>query len=72
MRKWVILLAITLSSCGSLEPVRLPLPPPLVTPTVTRDEVKCLSDDAYERLVIRDRLKDARIKTLTDVIKSTH
>lgn len=64
---------LSLSGCGAtLEPVRLEVPPSLTLPTIPAEALTCLSDDAYEALVVRDTLLRARIKTLEDIILTTH
>lgn len=74
MKRLILISAIILlvSSCSTIEPVKLPLPPPLVVPTIQPEDLSCLSDEAYDALVKRDKLKSARIQTLIDIIKSTH
>lgn len=68
-----LLLAATLilSSCSTWNtkyvPVSLPLPPPL-TVNLTEEELACLSDTTYEKIVLMDK----RIKTLEGIILSTH
>ncbi len=51
---------------------RLPLPPPIQYPTVKSAEMACLSDQTYLALVERDSLCRARVRTLENIIKSTH
>jgi hypothetical protein len=56
-----------LSSCVSIPTApHLALPPPL--PELSEIELDCLSDQSYE-LVIRYR---ERVRTLEEIIKSTH
>lgn len=62
---------ISLSSCSTVT-VKLPLPPPLDVPTIQAEELACLADDTYHQLVDRDILKTERIKTLEEIIRSTH
>lgn len=69
--KLSLLLAVTLilSSCTTVKyiPVSLPLPPPL-TVNLTEEELACLSDTTYEKIVLMDK----RIKTLEGIIRSSH
>ena len=67
---WILLSAITLSSCAYPVPVKLPLPEPQTYPTIKAEDLKCLSDKVYEALVIRDEMKTRRIETLTKIIKA--
>lgn len=76
MRLKVILVAIILSVVSGCEstpsvPV-LPLPPPLVLPMVEEGGLACLGNDAYLRLVERDAMLQARLRTLEGIIRSTH
>jgi len=75
MKKLILLsLAITLVvSCSQrVITVALPLPPPLVVPTLDATALECLADDTYQVLVQRDKLKSARIETLENIIRTTH
>ncbi len=55
------ILIIMVSSCCANdvrhEPVLLPVPVESLLPAVAADEVACLDDDAYARLVERERLR---------------
>lgn len=67
---------IVLPAC-SQAPVRyvsepLPLPPPPVLPALTADDLACLSDDAYQRLVLRDMWRRQYAETLQAIIRATH
>ncbi len=63
----------TLSACCTTPgQVRLPLPPPVQYPTVKSAELSCLTDQTYLALVERDSLCRARVRTLENIIKSTH
>jgi len=53
-------------------PVELPLPPPLILPTIAEPELACLSDEAYLRLAERDTACRERVKTLEGIIRATH
>ena len=50
----------------------LQLPPQITYPIIAPEEVSCLSDDVFQKIKIRDKLKSARIETLTNIIKATH
>ncbi len=69
----LILLAIISSSCATVVPVqaRLQLPPDLVLPTIQSVELQCLTDAAYDRMMLRDIALRARVDTLKDIILST-
>ena len=62
-------LIISLSSCTTVKfvPVAIPLPPPLQV-NLTEEELACLSDTTYDKIVLMDK----RIITLENIIKSTH
>ena len=73
---------LSLSACGTT-PVttRLEVPPELKVPTVPADKMICveypdgkyrLPPKTYEALAVRDTLKTERIKTLEEIIRSTH
>ena len=74
--KWASLSAaiiLSLSGCDTMsEKVELPLPPPLTYPSITAEELQCLSDKTYEALVVRDTMCRTRVETLEDIIRSTH
>lgn len=85
MRKsaWPLAVAITLTAIGSLagcasqpevryvtEP--LPLPARPVLPRLSAEDVACLSEDAYRRLVERDMGRRHYAEELEAVIRSTH
>ncbi len=58
--------------CTSPGQPRLPLPPPVQYPTVKSAELSCLTDQAYLALTERDAICRARVRTLENIIKSTH
>lgn len=73
--KTIILLIapLFLISCGNIPTkAKLELPPEITYPKVSASEVSCLSDDVFNRIKMRDKLKSARIDTLKNIIKSTH
>lgn len=71
----IILLFVTifLSACCSIpsNPV-LQLPPPLVTPVLKMAELQCVSDETFKKIDLLSSLKSERIKTLENIILSTH
>ena len=69
----IILIALTLISCGSIPTgAKLPLPPEVVYPSIQASELQCLTDKTYEKLNARRALCEARIETLNGIIRSTH
>jgi len=74
--KTIILLIVTsfwISACGSIPTqAKLPLPPELTYPVITAQEVSCLTDNVFNKIKKRDKLKSARIETLKAIILSTH
>ncbi len=68
-----IISSVSLAGCCTIpgQP-RLPLPPPIQYPAVKATELSCLSDIAYLTLTERDALCRARVRTLENIIKSTH
>lgn len=50
----------------------LPLPARPVLPAIGEAELMCLSDDAYHRLVERERLRREYAEKLEEIIKATH
>lgn len=52
------------------EPVPVPERPEL--PTIAPDELSCLSDSAYERLVVRDQMLQSHVRRLEALIRTTH
>lgn len=76
MRLKTIILLIAISSSISCSSTGsnpyLKLPPPITYPAVTAGEVSCLTDNVFNKIKKRDKLKSARIETLRNIIKSTH
>lgn len=69
----IILSAMLLSSCcATPDQAKLPLPPKQTYPTIKAEELSCLSDKAYEALVVRKTMCESRIETLRNIIKKTH
>lgn len=50
----------------------LPLPDRPVLPPLSAEDMNCLSDDAYRRLVARDRLRRQYAEDLETIIRATH
>lgn len=75
LKKIILLIVVSfwISACSSIpSQAKLPLPPELIYPVITPDEVSCLTDNAFNKIKKRDKLKSARIETLTEIIRSTH
>ena len=69
----LMMTTLFLVSCGTVyEQAKLPLPPELIVPTISKSEVMCLTDEVRDRIKKRDKLKSARILTLIGIIKTTH
>lgn len=69
----LLIASLFLISCSHIPTTaKLPLPPKIDYPVITPNEVSCLPDNVFNKIKIRDRLKSARIETLTDIIKTTH
>ncbi len=75
MRLKTISLLIALSSlisCSSIPTnAVLKLPPKLDYPVVVASDVSCLTDDVFNKIKKRDKLRAARIETLRAIILST-
>lgn len=77
MRALALGTALILSAgCGTTKTVYvqepLPLPDRPNVPTIKGEELECLSDEAYAKLVERDALQFAHIKRLEAIILTTH
>lgn len=61
-------LIILVSGCTRIQYVypELPLPEPPLLPAVSSDETACLSDEAYEKIVIRE----TRRKNYAEVLRA--
>jgi len=74
--KTILLLIATSFWINACSPIptqaRLKLPPEITYPVITAQEVQCLTDEAFNKIKKRDKLKSARINTLRQIIKSTH
>lgn len=69
----LLMMVIFLTSCSSVPAkAKLPLPPALVVPKITLDEVSCLPESVKIKIKKRDQLKSKRIITLENTIKTTH
>lgn len=68
----LIVTTLWISGCDSIPShAVLKLPPELVTPTISAQEVSCLPDNVFNKLKKRDKLKSARIETLKGIIRAT-
>ncbi len=76
MRLKIITLLIVTSFLINCSPIptipHLKLPPPITYPVVMASEVSCLTNEAFNKIKKRDKLKSARIETLRNIILSTH
>jgi len=73
MKILILLAAITLASCQTIATVpALPLPDQPNLPAIPGPELACISNEAYEALVLRDRLWENYAETLQNIIKATH
>ena len=67
---------IFLAGCATTEPVfvqePLPVPDRPNLPTLNADMLQCLSDDAYEALVVRDTMLQEHVRRLEAIIQTTH
>lgn len=77
--RWLPMLAVLLVGCVSTpEPViiyrttPLPMPERPVLPVVDPEELGCLSDEAYERLLMREQLRRNYAEQLETIIRATH
>jgi len=67
---------IFLAGCATTEPVfvqePLPVPDRPNLPALNADHLQCLSDEAYEALVVRDTMLQEHVKRLEAIIRTTH
>ena len=66
---------LSLTACATTDRFTqepLPLPDRPHVPTVSADQLECLSDDAYEALATRDAQRVAHIMRLERIIRTTH
>ena len=69
----LLIASLFLINCGHIPTnAVLKLPPNLIFPVITANEVSCLTDDAFNKIKKRDKLKSARIETLKNIIQATH
>lgn len=70
----IILLSLLLAGCCETQYITRPLPLPErpILPVVEASELSCVSDDAYYRLVQRERLRREYAETCEAIVKSTH
>jgi len=79
MTRWALFLwAVVLTAGCTTQPERvyvqepLPVPPAPATPEIPAEELECLDQDAYVRLVERDVVLQSHIERLEDIIRTTH
>ena len=81
LKKHVIRLALVagiifLAGCATTEPVfvqePLPVPDRPNLPALNADHLQCLSDEAYEALVVRDTMLQEHVKRLEAIIRTTY
>ena len=73
MRVGALLLGLFIAGCATIPTVvalRLPEQPDV--PAIPAAQMQCLTDEAYETLVLRERLYLNHIETLETIIQSTH
>lgn len=67
---------LNLTACATTTEVfisePLPLPDRPTVPTVSGDDLECISDEAYEALAVRDQIRVEHIRRLEGIILSTH
>lgn len=67
---------ISVAGCATTEPVfvqePLPVPDRPSLPTINADSLQCLTDEAYEVLVVRDTMLQEHVKRLESIIQTTH
>lgn len=69
----ILIASLFLINCGHIPAsAKLKLPPEIIYPVITPQEVSCLPDNVFNKIKKRDKLKSARIETLTNIIRSTH
>jgi hypothetical protein len=72
----MIIVAVVIPGC-SPQPTRyvsepLPLPVRPVLPALSANDIACLSDDTYKRLLARDLLRRQYAEELEAIIRATH
>ncbi len=74
LKKMMLLIVVSLwiSSCSTIPTnAVLKLPPEINYPSISPEEVSCLTDNVFNKLKKRDKLKAARIDTLKSIIRAT-
>ena len=75
MKRFALCAVLLLAACSTNTiplVVELPLPEPLILPTISHEELDHVDDDVYTRLVIIFRMLKERNKTLRNIILTTH
>lgn len=68
----LLICSLLVVGCTTVQAVKLPIPPPLNLPKIQKSELSCLSNGTVGKLVKRDKLLKARIRTLKGILGSTH
>lgn len=76
VRCLAIALVLTLAGCAAppteYVTAPLPMPPRPELPSLSGEQLQCLSDEAYRDLVRRDQMRREYAEQLEAVIRSTH
>ncbi|KMQ75342.1 hypothetical protein [Marinobacter subterrani] len=76
VKSWWLFLVVLLTGCTTpaIEYVTtpLPVPPRPELPSVSGEQLQCLSDETYTALVNRDRQRRDYAELLESIIQSTH
>lgn len=76
VKSWWLFLVMLMAGCTTpaIEYVTtpLPLPPRPELPSVSGEQLQCLSDEAYTALANRDRQRREYAELLESIIQSTH
>lgn len=77
LSKPLILAALFATGCAAQPEVRyisqpIPLPPQPELPAIQSEELECIGDETYRKLVKRELLQRSHINTLENLIKTTH
>ena len=72
MKLFYIPIILLMTGCSSFISVPLPLPVKPDLPKIQSSELECLSQDAYDKLLKRDILRENYEDKLRSIIQSTH
>jgi uncharacterized lipoprotein YajG len=76
MKAFALAALLLLAGCSTSSEIRyrtVPaslIPDPPVLPTVRADELKCLSDETYAKLVVRDKLRKQHANELRALLET--